>query len=362
MIADTPASETEAASRLFRSAGRGPSVHRGAYAPSDKSTRREFLVTTSSAALGAAVPLPGGQKVSPFSNTPRASSFVEGLYSPEELFQSGPQGTFTGDRATQIAMPLGGIGAGCICLNGYGGLQDFSVWNHPATTALPEGYASSQAGFAILHVKGASPVTKLVEGPFPILKIYDQGLQGQGYRRGGFEGLPRFEKCIFRGQYPFGEAQISDASIPLQVSLSAWNPFIPLDDENSGIPCAILEYTLRNASSRKVEYEFSYHLSHLAPGCGDEESKSRNSVIPGRGVFLHNVEEPTAEGYGSACLIAIGGQPRIKGMWLRSPGWSLTRSRHSGAKSPRGLSRPMKGPTRSTPAGGMADPFFSREH
>ncbi len=212
---------------------------------SDKSTRREFLVITSSAALGAAVPLAGGQRVSPVSNTPPDPSSEETPYSSEELFQSGPQRTFSGDRTAQIALPVGGIGAGCICLNEYGGLQDFSVWNHPATTALPEGYASSKAAFAILRVKGPSPVTKLVEGPFPILKIYDQGLQGEGYRRGGFEGLPRFAKCVFRGEYPFGEADISDPSVPLQVSLSAWNPFIPLDDRNSGIPCAILEYNFR---------------------------------------------------------------------------------------------------------------------
>src|SRR6266403_2922898 len=280
--------------------------------PLDKPTRREFLVTTSSAALGAAVPLASHPTDSPAADA-TAPTVSESLpYSSEELFSSGPQRTFTGDRASQIAMPLGGIGAGCICLNGYGGLQDFSVWNHPATTALPEGYASSQAGFAILHVKGASPVTKLVEGPFPILKIFDQGLQGQGYRRGGFEGLPRFEKCVFKGEYPFGEAQISDSSIPLQVNLSAWNPFIPLDDQDSGIPCAILEYTLHNSSLRTVNYEFSYHLSHLAPGCGDEESASRNTVIPERGVFLHNLEKPNADGYGSACLTAIGYKPLIK--------------------------------------------------
>jgi uncharacterized protein (DUF608 family) len=248
----------------------------------------------------------------------------EGLpYSSEELFQGGPQRTFTGDRATQIALPLGGIGAGCICLNGYGGLQDFSIWNHPSTTALPEGFASSKAAFAILHIKGAAPVTKLVEGPFPVLKIFDQGLQGQGYHRAGFEGLPRFEKCIFKGEYPFGEAKLNDSSVPLQVTLTAWNPFIPLDDKNSGIPCAILEYTLHNTSSRTVDYEFSYHLSHLAPGCSGDESASRNTVVPERGVFLHNIEKPNAEGYGSACLVAIGEKPRIKGMWLRSPGWEF---------------------------------------
>ena len=291
--------------------------------PLDKSTRREFMAITSSAALGAAVPLAGAQPDAPVSNPPLVPVPEEIPYSAEELFDNGPQRTFSGDSATQIAMPLGGIGTGCICLNGYGGLQDFSIWNHPSTTALPEGYAPSKAAFAILHIKGEAPVTKLVEGPFPVLKIYDQGLQGEGYRRGGFEGFPRFQKCVFKGEYPFGEAQISDSSLPLQVALSAWNPFIPLDDKNSGIPCAILEYTLHNSSPRTVEYEFSYHLSHLAPGCGEEESASRNTVIPERGVFLHNLEKPNAEGYGSACLTAIGYKPRIKGMWLRSPGWEF---------------------------------------
>jgi len=291
--------------------------------PLDKSTRREFMAITSSAALGAAVPLPRVQPEAPVSNPPSVPVSEQVPYSSEELLDAGPQRTFSGDNATQIAMPLGGVGAGCICLNGYGGLQDFSIWNHPSTTALPEGYASSQAAFAILHIKGVPSVTKLVEGPFPVLKIYDQGLQGEGYRRGGFEGFPRFEKCVFKGEYPFAEARISDSSVPLQVSLSAWSPFIPLDDKNSGIPCAILEYTLHNSSPRTVEYEFSYHLSHLAPGCGKEQSTSRNTAIYKRGVFLHNLEKPNAEGYGSACLTAIGNEPRIKGMWLRSPGWEF---------------------------------------
>src|ERR1039458_7520135 len=143
--------------------------------PLDKSTRREFMAITSSAALGAAVPLAGAQPDAPGSNSPSDPISEEIPYSSKELFDSGPQRTFSGDSATQVAMPLGGIGAGCICLNGYGGLQGFLIWNHPSTTALPEGFAPSQGAFAILHIKGAPPVTKLVEGPFPVLKIYDQG-------------------------------------------------------------------------------------------------------------------------------------------------------------------------------------------
>ena len=288
---------------------------------SEKPTRREFLVTSSSLALGAAIPLDGKSAVASAENagdTQKATA-----HSLEELTRPGPQRTFTRETASQVAMPVGGIGAGCVCFNGYGGLQDFSIWNHPATTALPQGFAASQAGFAILHVKKPSTVTKLIEGPFPALKIFDQGLQGEGYRRGGFEGFPRFQKCEFTGEFPFGVAKISDPAVPLQVKVTAWNPFIPLDDRDSGIPCAILEYEFHNASHEPVEFDFSYHLSHLAAGCASDETKSRNTVLPGRGVFLHNTEEPNSEAYGSACLMAMGERAKVKGMWLRSPGWEF---------------------------------------
>jgi uncharacterized protein (DUF608 family) len=290
--------------------------------PSDKPTRREFLVTTSSAALGVTVPL---SKIgpAPVPGTADELGWADAVFSKESLLRSGPQRSFTGDRLTQIAMPLGGIGAGCICLNGYGGLQDFSIGNRPATTALPEGFAASKAAFAVLHIKGRSPVTKLVEGPFPVLKIYDQGLQGEGYRRGGFEGFPRFGKCSFKGEYPFGYVTLTDTTVPLDVALTAWSPFIPLDDKNSSLPAVILEYTFQNTTSQAVDYEFSYHLSHLAPGCGTDDSNGRNAAIPDRGVLFYNTEKPNTEGFGSACLIALDGNPRVKAMWLRSPGWEF---------------------------------------
>jgi hypothetical protein len=109
--------------------------------PLDKPTRREFLVTTSSAALGAAVPATAGQQDSSASKAATAPVAANPPYSTEELLQPGPQRTFSGDKAAQVAMPVGGIGSGCICLNGYGGLQDFSIRNRPSTTALPEGYS-----------------------------------------------------------------------------------------------------------------------------------------------------------------------------------------------------------------------------
>src|SRR5215831_19392292 len=64
----------------------------------EKPSRRDFLRTTSSAAISSAVTAPAGR---PIANTPAPSPF-----SREVLFHLGPQREFGGDRSTQIAMPI----------------------------------------------------------------------------------------------------------------------------------------------------------------------------------------------------------------------------------------------------------------
>jgi len=242
-------------------------------------------------------------------------------YHSETLDGDEAQRTFTGDHLLQIAMPLGGIGAGCICLNGHGGLQDFSIRHKPYRTALPDKHARQDAGFALLHIKQMN-ITKLVEGPMPTGKIYAQGLKSQGSLGGGFEGFPRFRDCSFRGEYPFGYVFLSDPDLPLEINIIGFSPFIPLDVKNSAIPCAILEYTLKNTSTIPVDYEFSFHLSHLAYGADIRgATTSRNAVIEGSGILFGNEEDPSSETYGSASLNVIGYKPRIKAMWFRGGGF-----------------------------------------
>ncbi len=217
-------------------------------------------------------------------------------------------------------MPLGGIGAGHISINAYGGLQDFAIRHRPALSAMPDAWLPTEAAFALLHIRGRSPVTRLVEGPIPVGRIYDQGLKAQGWRNGGHEGLPRFARASFKSEFPFGSVKLDDSAVPLRVELTAWSPFVPRDDVASGMPCAILEYTLVNRTRQSVAYDFSFHLSNLVPGGDAQEKSSRSEVIPKLGVNFFNVEDPASEAFGTAALVAVGHQPRIKAMWFRG-GW-----------------------------------------
>ena len=239
-------------------------------------------------------------------------------YSTTALRACGPQRTFRGDEGPQIAMPLGGVGAGCICMNGGGGLQDFSIRNRPDNSQMPDTHGSRDGAFALLHVKGRRPVTRLVEGPFPKEKVYNFALQGNGNRGAGYYGLPRFEHCAFRGEYPFGVAALSDPKVPVRVTVTGWSPLIPLDDRSSGLPCAILEYALKNTSRRAVAFELSFHAHDLA-GIGAARG-DRNHPIPGAGVFFKNGEDPASEKFGTAAFAMIGHRARVKAAWFRG-GW-----------------------------------------
>ena len=64
-----------------------------------------------------------------------------------------------------------------------------------------------------------------------------------------------FRDIEFRGQYPIGFVKYADATLPLQVELEAFSPFVPLDLDKSTYPATVLVYTVTNTSSREVAGE-----------------------------------------------------------------------------------------------------------
>ena len=87
-------------------------------------------------------------------------------------------------------------------------------------------------------------------------------------------GLPRFDAATFTARLPFGMVGLSDAVIPLQMTITGWSPFIPGDADNSSLPVAALEYTFHNPTGAPVEAVFSFHARNFV-AVGSEGSAVR---------------------------------------------------------------------------------------
>lgn len=177
---------------------------------------------------------------------------------------NGYEKKYEGDSLKHIAFPLGGIGAGMICIQGSGMLANFSVRNSPDVHLEPNVFS------AICVKKANGNIAKVIEGQVPGHKIFGHptvgtmGLQGMGNGLHGKNyGLPRFRKNDFSSRFPFAELNFYDETIPLDVSVRAWSPFIPLNEDDSSLPVAILEYTFINNSDDAQEAVYSFNAQNF---------------------------------------------------------------------------------------------------
>jgi uncharacterized protein (DUF608 family) len=162
---------------------------------------------------------------------------------------------YKGKFLDRIAFPIGGIGAGMICLEGTGALSHVSVRNQPDVFNEP-------FLMAAISVKGLKNGTKVLEGPVPEWKIFGPPNTGSG-SWGKSYGFPRFAKAEFKANFPFGTVKLKDEDIPLIVTIKGWSPFIPTDENSSSLPVGGFEYTFRNTGEEELEAVFSYNAENI---------------------------------------------------------------------------------------------------
>ena len=172
----------------------------------------------------------------------------------------------------RIALPLGGIGTGTVSLGGRGDLRDWELMNRPAkgfTPLWPHGRAPFFALYA--RPEGEAATVRLLEGPLEEFEY--EGASGSPANN---HGLPRFRECSFAAAYPLGQVMLSDPDVPVEARLEAFNPFIPCDAERSGLPIAILRYTLTNRLSKPVDASICGSLVNYIGQDGTENVAKEN--------------------------------------------------------------------------------------
>jgi uncharacterized protein (DUF608 family) len=222
---------------------------------------------------------------------------------------------YAGGNLSQIAFPLGGIGAGMICFEGTGALTNFSLKSHPEVFNEPN-------MFSAITVKGGKEDISLVlEGPVPNRKIF--GARGTANGGGGKNyGLPRFSDAEFTSEFPFAMLKLEDKAMPLKVEIAAWSPFTPPDADNSSLPVAALEFSFKNKSRNKIDavYSFNSRVFHSVKDGKNGVKKTQDGFV----MYENGSEkEPWGEGY--FCAKVDTPSAKVNPSWFRG-GWfdSLT--------------------------------------
>ncbi len=208
---------------------------------------------------------------------------------------------YTDEYLSHVAFPLGGIGAGMVCLEGTGALSHVSLRGHPDVFNEP-------LMFSALCVKGEPNVARVLEGPVPSWKVFFPWGRGAGNGGAGKSyGLPRCARAEFWARFPFGTVRLEDPSILLGIEITAWSPFTPGDADSSSLPVAALEYRFANTSDRPVEAIYSFHAKNFMSTSADTSTETPGETVQStQGGFvlcqLGSEERPWDQGAFSAAV------------------------------------------------------------
>ena len=174
---------------------------------------------------------------------------------------------YTKEALREISFPMGGIGTGCIGLAGNGSLIDWEIFNRPN-----KGGDNGFSHFAVKAVRDGKTidaralvgdVTKDLSG------AYGHGC-GNGLTSTSMQGFPHFRDCVFTGEFPVAAVAFEDDSFPGRVRLTGWNPLIPLNDRDSGIPAAFIGIAVTNPTDEPLEYYIAGSLRNPSEGSVNE--------------------------------------------------------------------------------------------
>ena len=143
-----------------------------------------------------------------------------------------PPITYQGERLTGLDFPIGALGGSLIRMNGKAERRWWQIFNN----------FEERAGSGIVPNSFFALRTKTKNAT--VVKAL------QTSSIGSFQAMDRLS---FQGEYPLGWYNFGDDELPVDVTLEAYNPLIPMDLKNSAIPCGIFRVKVKNVSAKKVE-------------------------------------------------------------------------------------------------------------
>jgi len=181
------------------------------------------------------------------------------------LFERGQKQTYSNEELKYIGMPVGGICCGQLYLGGDGRLWLWDIFKSQYHRE-PDHHQRLKAMTICGHYTDPpTPETAVtrdngahVEQGF-VLQVKQEGRTTTRFLdRRGFN----MKHITFRGEYPIGRVAYNDPDLPVQATLEAFSPFIPLRAEDSAIPATVLSWKLTNTSEQPAQVQLAGYLEN----------------------------------------------------------------------------------------------------
>lgn len=222
---------------------------------------------------------------------------------------------YRGNKTREISFPLGGIGTGSIGLAGNGRLVDWEIFNKPNKCSV-NGFSH----FAVKAERDGQVIdARVLQGD--LHPPYSGSINGPMYNSFGYgpnreylTGLPHFRSVDFIGEFPLAKLDYIDERFPGQVTLTAFNPFIPLNAFDSGIPAAFFSFEVRNDTETPLTYTLAGTLSNPLVGNQVHTVYTEDDRIY---LNLRGPQNGIKPGLGDLTLAVEGSDLSAQSFWFR---------------------------------------------
>ncbi len=206
------------------------------------------------------------------------------------------------EKIKKISFPLGGIGTGSVGLAGNGSFKDWEIFNRPNKKSY-----NNFTHFALRVTQGEYCASKVLQGEC----IADLDGYSWGETMAGF---PHFRDVCFKGTFPMAQLCLSEEGFPIVARLSAFNPFIPHNEDDSSLPAALFEWELENVTDRDADCALGFSLQNPS----DSSVNTAFGENGGRGIFLRDTEHGEDDtAYFDLCMLCDGEEAVAEEYWYR---------------------------------------------
>jgi len=236
-------------------------------------SRRQFLQLAGAGAAAATATANLPAIAGPFEAKDVVDHFVpvDKKLKPEwikALTARGDKTWYSGNELKMIGMPIGGITTGQVYIAGDGRLVHWDIFNQ-----------HNFSGYGAENYAAGPPASPIRQGFTMLVWREGKRIIKRDLDKAGFPGVR------FCGEYPIAYVEYKDKDLPVEVTLEAFSPFVPLNAEDSAVPATVMQFTVKNTGSAPAEVSLVGWLENaVCRFSGQMFSGARvNNVVKGEG-------------------------------------------------------------------------------